>query len=183
MSAAVGPLLVLGVGNILLRDDGVGIHLLHELERLTGRGDVVLPRDTRLIDGGTLGAALLPSLAGARAILVLDAVDLRLAPGAVAVLPGDAMRRPNGRTPAVQRAGVADLIAAARLADVLPSAVTLVGVQPGAITPGLALTDVVRDALPAAVAAALDALRRLDVVTAASVASLDFGFEMTGSAA
>jgi Ni,Fe-hydrogenase maturation factor len=83
----------------------------------------------------------------------------------------------------VQPAGVADLLAAAQLADVLPVAVALVGVQPGEIAIGLALTDVVRAALPAAVAAALDELRRLDATTAAGPRPLDLQHEVTGSAA
>lgn len=184
MSTPVGPLLVLGIGNVLLRDEGVGVHLLRELESRAERGDVALPRDTRLIDGGTLGLALLPLLAGARAVVFLDAVDLRLAPGAVIVLRGDALRARVDGTRAVQRAGVGDLLAAARLAGVLPAAVALVGVQPGEIAIGLALTEVIRAALPAAVAATIDELGRLDVDPAASgPRALDLGYEVTGSAA
>jgi hydrogenase maturation protease len=184
MSAPVGPLLVLGIGNVLLRDEGVGIHLLRELERRVGSGDVALPRDTRLIDGGTAGLALLPLLAGARAVLLLDAVDLRLAPGAVVVLRGDDLRGQAGGTRAVQLSGVADLLAAARLADVLPAAVALVGVQPGEIAIGLALTDMIRAALPAAVAATIDELRRLDAAATASwPRSVARRYEGTGSAA
>lgn len=183
MSAPVGPLLVLGIGNVLLRDEGVGVHLLRELERRAGRGDVVLPRDTRLVDGGTMGLDLLPRLAGARAVVVLDAVDLRLAPGAVTVLRGDALRSRAG-TRAVQRAGVGDLLAAARLADVLPAAVSLVGVQPGEIAIGLALTEVVQAALPAAVAATIVELHRLDADGAApEPGSMEPGYGVTGSAA
>lgn len=184
MSVPVGPLLVLGIGNVLLRDEGVGVHVLRELERRAERGDVVLPRDTRLVDGGTVGLDLLPLLAGARAVLILDAVDLRLAPGAVTVLRGDALRARVGGTHAVQRAGVGDLLAAARLADVLPAAVALVGVQPAEIEIGLALTAVVRAALPAAIAATIAELHRLDAdAVAPGTRSLELAYEMTGSAA
>ncbi len=184
MSAPVGPLLVLGIGNVLLRDEGVGVHLLRELERRAERGDVVLPRDTRLVDGGTAGLGLLPLLAETRAVLLLDAIDLGLAPGAVTVLRGDALRARAGGPRAVQRAGVGDLLAAARLADVLPAAVALVGVQPEEIAVGLALTAAVRAALPAAVAAALAELGRLgaDAVAPGSRSS-ESGSAMTGSAA
>ena len=184
MSTPGGHLLVLGVGNVLLCDEGVGIHLLHELERRAARGDVVLPGDTRLVDGGTMGLDLLPQLAGARALLVLDAVDLRLAPGAVTVLRGNALRARVGGAPAVQRAGVGDLLAAARLADVLPAAVALVGVQPAQIEIGLAMSAVVRAALPAAVAASIAELHRLDGdAAAAELQSSEPAREVVGSAA
>jgi len=183
MSAPAGHLLVLGIGNVLLGDEGVGIHLLRELGRRAEREGLVLPRDTRLIDGGTMGLDLLPQLAGARAVLVLDAVDLRLAPGAVTILRDDALRPRVGGTPAVQRAGVGDLLAAARLADVLPAGIALVGVQPAEITIGLALSAVVRAALPAAVAAAIAELHHLDADAApAGPRSLELGYEVAGAA-
>jgi len=183
MSAPSGSLLVLGLGNVLLRDEGVGIHLLRELERRAASGDVSLPAGTRLVDGGTMGLDLLPLLAGARAVLLLDALDLRLAPGTVAVLRGDALRAGVDGTRVVQRAGVGDLLAAARLAGVLPAAVALVGVQPAEIAIGLALSAAVRAALPAAVAAALAELDRLDAGAASEARSLELGYEVTGSAA
>lgn len=184
MSAMAGPLLVLGIGNVLLRDEGVGIHVLRELERRAGQGDVALPPDTRLIDGGTMGLDLLPQLAGARAVLLLDAVDLRLAPGTVTVLRGDALRARACGTRAVERAGVGDLLAAARLADLLPAAVSLVGVQPAEVEVGLALTAVVRAALPAAVAATIAELHGLDADAAATgPRSLELEHEMAGTAA
>jgi hydrogenase maturation protease len=187
VSAPAGPLLVIGIGNVLLGDEGVGVHVLRELERRAGRGDVSLPADTRLIEGGTMGLSLLPLLAGARAVLFLDAVDLRLAPGAVVVLRCEALRGQVGGRGHVQLAGVAELLCAARLAGLLPAAVALVGVQPGEIEIGLDLTEVVRAALPAAVAATIDELRQLEAAAAAPAASgqrpMDVQHELTGSAA
>ena len=184
MSAPVGSLLVLGLGNVLLGDKKTGVHLLRELERRAGQGDVTLPQETHLVDGGTLGPALLPLLAGARAVLVLDAVDLGLAPGEVTVLGREALLARVGGSRAVQPAGVGDLLAAARLAGVLPGAVALVGVQLGEIAVGLELTAAVRAALPAAVTATIDELRRLDVATAAPGSwSLERTHEGAGSAA
>ncbi len=183
MSSPVGPLLVLGIGNVLLRDDGVGVHVLRELERRAECGDVALPRDTRLIDGGTLGLDLLPLLAGSRALLLLDAVDLGLAPGSVAVLHGDALRAGARVTRAVLPAGVGDLLAAARLAGVLPAAIALVGVQAGEIAAGLALTADVRAALPAAIARAIDELGRLDPGAAAGLRPMGPGHDVAGFAA
>jgi hypothetical protein len=103
-------------------------------------------------------------------------------------LRGDALWGRAGGSGEVQRAGVAELLCAARLADILPAAVALVGVQPGEIEVGLALTEAVRAALPAALAATIDELRRLDAAAAATAAAskprpMDVQHELTGSAA
>ena len=160
MSASRGPVTVIGVGNVLLRDDGVGVHVVRELERLARRGEIVLPPGTRLVDGGTRGLDLLPQIAAAGAVLFVDAADSGSAPGAVAAIPADALRRtrPGSVGP---RAGVAGLLATARLAGVLPPGVALVGVQPESIEAGLELSNVVGAAIPAAVEAALAEVRRL----------------------
>ncbi len=81
MSASGGPLLVLGIGNVLLRDDGVGVQVVRELEGRVERGELELPPDTELLDGGTLGLDLLPRISDARALLLVDAIDLRASPG------------------------------------------------------------------------------------------------------
>jgi len=167
MSSERGPIVVFGIGNVLLRDDGVGVHVVRELERREARGDALLPPHTQLVDGGTLGLDLLSLIAGARAVLLLDAAFLGGAPGDVTVLRGDALRARRGGARAVLPAGVDDLLAAARVADLLPKAVSMVGVEPGEIAAGLDLTAAVEAALPAAAAAATEELWRLNGIASA----------------
>lgn len=160
MTSPDGPIVVLGVGNVLLGDDGVGVHVVRALERLAQRGLVELPPGTRLVDGGTLGLDLLPLVSSARALVLVDAVDRGHAPGAVEVLPGDALTRASAVGISPQRAGVGDLLAARSVAGGLPKAIALVGVQVGEIGIGSGLTGSVRAAVPAAVDAVIDVLRR-----------------------
>jgi len=184
MSRGTGPLMVLGIGNVLLRDDGVGVHVVRELEREVERGDALLPPHTQLVDGGTLGLNLLSLIAGARAVLLLDAAFLGGAHGDVTVLRDDALRARSGGARAVLPAGIDDLLAAARLADLLPAAVSLVGVEPGEIAAGLDLTTAVRAALPDARAAAIDELWHLDRMAAESTPTQrGLGHVAAGSAA
>ena len=176
MSHPHGPLLVLGIGNILLRDEGIGVQVVRALRGLSDRGDVELPPGTSLLDGGTLGLGLLPLISDARAVLLVDAVDLGRAPGAVEVMHGDALRRAQAGHVSPHRAGlgpgagighpagIGDLLATAQLMGVLPEAVALVGVQPSEIAVGLELTEPVRAALPTAVETTLDELWRLEAV-------------------
>jgi hydrogenase maturation protease len=160
MSRRSGPLLVLGIGNVLCRDDGAGVEVVAALRQRARRGEVALPRGTRVVDGGTLGLALLPLVTAARAMLLVDAVELGLRPGAVRVLRGAELSRVTaGCRPGP--GGLGELLATARLAGTPPAAVVLVGIEPAEIAAGVGMTDVVRAAIPLAAEMALRELRGL----------------------
>ena len=168
MSDEGRPIVVLGIGNVLLRDDGVGVEIVRSLERLVDRGAVELPPGTRLLDGGTLGLDLLPVVSEARAIVLVDAVDLGCAPGSVVVVDDATLRHAPAGPLQAGRDGLGDLLVAARLMGTRPGAMVLVGVQPSEIETGLGLTDVVRAAVPAAVQATIRELERLGAVAASA---------------
>ncbi len=146
------PLLVVGIGNVLLRDEGVGVHVVERLDRLARRRPDVLPPECTLVDGGTLGLDLLPMIEDARAVVLVDAVNLRGAPGDVRVLHGPDLHATLANHVSPHQVGVGDLLAAARLRGTLPADVALVGIQPAEIEIGLELTA----AVEAAVARAAD---------------------------
>src|SRR5271157_189086 len=101
--------LVLALGNTLLRDDGVGVEILHALEReAAGWGDEV-----DFVDGGTQGLALLGVLSGRRAAVILDAIALGAAPGTVHVLSADdAARLRSRRSTTAHEGNAGELLAA-----------------------------------------------------------------------
>jgi hydrogenase maturation protease len=184
MSDPHGPLLVLGVGNVLLGDDGVGVHAIRALERLAERDPLALPPGTSLVDGGTLGLGLLPVLSDARAVLLIDAADLGRSPGSVEAIRGDVLLRRCASRLLQPCAGVTDLLATALLAGTLPSAVVLIGVQPGELAVGLDLSERVAAALPAVVRATLAELRWLESVTPSPRSGpIARGRDVTGAAA
>jgi hydrogenase maturation protease len=156
--SATGSPLVIGIGNILLRDEGVGVRVVDELARAAETGAVEVPAETRFVDGGTLGLELLPMIQDASVLILVDAVDLRLPAGAVAVLRGDAIEGTLAGHVSPHQVGIADLVAAARLLGTLPKATSLVGVQPARIEIGLELTSVVAAAVPLAMARVRDEL-------------------------
>jgi hydrogenase maturation protease len=168
VSAEDRPIVVLGIGNVLLRDDGVGVEIVRSLERLVDRGAVELPPGTRLLDGGTLGLGLLPVVSEARAIVLVDAVDLGCPPGSVVVVDDDTLRHAPAGTLQAGRDGLGDLLMAVRLMGAGPDAMVLVGVQPSEIDTGLGLTDVMRAAVPAAVQATIRELERLGTAAASA---------------
>ncbi len=161
MSRADGPLLILGVGNILLRDEGVGVRLIERLGASPDR----LPPDARLVDGGTLGVDLVPLIEEARGLLLVDAIDAGEAPGSVIVLRGRDVEDAFGTHMSPHQVGVGDLVSVCRLTGALPREVVLVGVQPAEVGVGIELSAPVAAALPEAAATIRDELRRMAAAT------------------
>jgi hydrogenase maturation protease len=148
--------LVLGVGNQLCRDEGAGLHVLRALRRgLDGRAAGIA-----FVDGGTLGLRLLDVVEDATHLLVLDAVDAGRRPGAVIETTPEALATSHGPTLSLHQAALVDVVALAEARGTWPSETALVGIQPGSVEVGLALTPSVAQAVPTAVAAASRVLAR-----------------------
>ena len=147
------PVVVIGVGNVLLGDDGVGVRVVEALGRSAEHDPRALPPGTRLLDGGTLGLDLLPDVEDAGALVLVDAVDLGHAPGTVTLVRGERLTTAGGFRALSRQGGVGELLATARLLAILPPEVVLVGVQAGSISVGPGLSRGVVAALPAAVEA------------------------------
>lgn len=147
------PILILGIGNILLRDEGVGVHVVEAMR------DVPLPGDTELVDGGTAGAELINLLADRRKVIVIDAVDADCTPGSVFRLSVKDLEPSAGGMVSLHQLGLLQSLWMADRLSCSPKEVVVFGVQPGDLSPGLTLTDEVRNAVPRAVEAILDELR------------------------
>src|SRR5664279_958350 len=147
------PILVLGLGNRLLSDEGVGVLAAEELATMGLDGVDVL-------DGGTLGLALLPSIEGREALLVLDAVSSAQAqPGQVLVLAGDALRRTWRRCMSAHQLGITDSLAVAELAGQAPTEVVAVCMVPHSLEIGWGLSASALEQLPRMVETARGVLR------------------------
>ncbi len=130
--------LVLGVGNILLSDEGVGVHVA----RLLGeRYD--FPPEVEILDGGTLGLDLLPYVEAAERLLIVDAVQMDAPPGQVARLEGEEVPAVLSLKYSPHQVGLSDLLAAARLLGRSPAEVVLWGIQPASLEVGLELSPAV----------------------------------------
>lgn len=144
---------VLGIGNTLLSDEGIGVHVIHELHQRGVQNDTV-----SLVDGGTLSFTLATVIEEADNLVVVDASELKSAPGTVRTFVGDDMDRFLGGTRrSVHEVGLMDLLTIARLAERLPPNRALVGIQPAHIDWGEHPTEAVAASIPAA----CDAVQRL----------------------
>ena len=142
--------LVLGIGNTLLSDEGVGIHVLHALA-----AGSPLPDDVDLMDGGTLSFTLAGPIEDADALIVVDAANIKRAPGDWKMFEGEAMDAflLGNRKSTVHEVGLTDLRAIAILAGHWPERRAMLAIQPEVVDWGEVPTPAVANAIPAVCAA------------------------------
>jgi len=139
------PVLVLGLGNTLLTDDGVGPALV---EQLSGGKDQ-WNGQVEFVDGGTQGLALLGQFAGRRALIILDALTTGAAPGTIHRFTLPQLRTVTPvRSASAHEGNAGELLHAAELLGELPDRLFVVGVEPQEIRTGFGLSSSVKDALP-----------------------------------
>jgi hydrogenase maturation protease len=146
-SPAHGRVTVLGVGNILMSDEGAGVRCA---ERLEASG--VLPAGVAVIDGGTSTHELLGDLEDLDLLIIVDAVVTGQPPGSVVRLEGDRIPAAFSQKLSPHQHGINDLLATLALAGRAPRRVVLFGVTPARIELGMELSPEVEAALPALVA-------------------------------
>jgi hydrogenase maturation protease len=148
--------LVLGVGNSLLTDDGAGVHAVLQLKDRAGAWPGVT-----VLDAGTLSFSLLSELEHSDALIAIDAARVGGQPGDFRVCEGEEFDRfvqRSGRS--VHEVGLSDLLDMARLSGQLPDHRVLIGIEPKSISWGLELSAPVAAALPRCVDVALDFIER-----------------------
>jgi len=128
-------ILVLGIGNILLGDEGIGVHVVRSL--LAGYH---LPATVTVLDGGTAGMTLLDDVAAAEHLIVVDCARLEAPPGTIRLVEGAAVPAFFQSRLSPHQIGLADLLAAAALLDATPAGLTLVAIQPACLDLGLELS-------------------------------------------
>ena len=153
------PLLVLGLGNVLLEDDGVGGAAVSLL-----RQRFEVPRGARVLDGGTLGLSLLPYLQAADAVILVDAIRAEAVPGTLVRLDGDEVAPAVATRLSPHQVGVADLLDGARWLERYPSRVVLLGLVPASMALAVGLSPHVGAALPSLVDRIVQEARTLGFV-------------------
>lgn len=145
----------MGVGNVLLADEGAGIHAMRFLQR-----NYDLP-DTTCLDAGTLSFTLASDIADADHLVVFDAAQIGAQPGGIKVFEDDAVDDflKSGKC-SVHEVGFADLLDIARLEGYLPIHYALIGIQPETLGWGEEPSESVSQALPRAAANAVALIRK-----------------------
>ncbi|HJV33531.1 HyaD/HybD family hydrogenase maturation endopeptidase [Geomonas sp.] len=146
-------ILVLGIGNLLMADDGIGVRVI---QLLTDR--YRFPGEVNLVEGGTLGLDLLPQVQDAQRLLIVDAVETGAAPGTLVRYAGDAIPSTPESKLSPHQVGLKDLLTLAAALGGAPEEIVLWGVQPESVTVSMELSAAVEAQLEPLVAKLLEEL-------------------------
>lgn len=151
---------VLGLGNILNRDEGLGVHALKALEaRLGSSTSVRTADDLELLDGGTLGLNLLPIVEEASHLLILDAANAGRPPGALIELRREQIPLYTGIKLSEHQVTFQEVLGLANFRGKLPPHLHLIGAQPLDLSIGVELSSMMAGRLPLLVERAIAVLR------------------------
>jgi hydrogenase maturation protease len=144
---------VFGIGNILLSDDGVGVHVINRLKK-----DYDFPQGIELIDGGTKGLDLLPLFENRDRVLIVDAANFKKEPGTIDTVEGEKIPAFLSSKLSVHQIGLPDMLFAAKLMEIMPPEICLVGIQPKSMETSAELSDLIQSRFEELVARVLQKL-------------------------
>lgn len=145
---------VLGIGNPIMGDDGIGCAVLARLTQAPREG-------VCYIDGGTSGMELLPDILDSRRLIVIDALKQPLPAGEVVVLRGDQIPRLLSSQLSPHQVGLLDLLSAARLLGQEPEAISVVGIVAAHVELSVDMTPEVAASMEQAVALVQEEIERM----------------------
>jgi len=150
--------LILGLGNLLLRDEGVGVHVVRALsERYE------LPDGIEILDGGTSSSELLDALSGREHVIVCDAIRSDARPGTVQRIDGAALADFFATQISPHQLGLSEVLASLELLGERPKRLTIIGVVPKDLSIGTELSEAGKRGVEQSIALILEDLAALGV--------------------
>lgn len=134
---------VVGIGNIIMQDEGFGVRCAEYLQKITDYPDFV-----QIIDGGTLGMDLMPYIAGTKKLLLIDAMNIDAPIGSFHSFTGDELNAYFKDKISVHDLGVNDMLAVLKLTDNPIEEVVVMGVKPEVVSMGLDMTEKIAEKVP-----------------------------------
>jgi len=148
------PIVILGVGNLLLSDEGVGVHVAHKLMEMD------LPAGVEVIEGGTDGFRLMNVVTEAERLIVVDAVKGGSPPGSIYRFDiKDAPSSPDAYKTSVHQIGILEIVHLSELIGQTPET-TVIGVEPKSLEMGMALSPQVQEKIPKIIELILEEVKR-----------------------
>ena len=141
--------LILGIGDTLLSDEGIGVHVVQHLKKQD------LPDHIEVLDGGTAGADLLDVICGLEKLIIIDAIDSDFEPGTIIELTDSDLLHIGSANLSLHNIDLPQTLAMAHLLDQAPKATSIIGIQPQSIAPGTELTAPLQKAIEPAAQKAL----------------------------
>lgn len=123
---------ILGLGNILMGDEGIGVHAVRAFEQR-----YILPEGVEVVDGGVAGLDLIPFIEGRDKVLMVDAVNSGREPGYIVILENEGIPARLSAKDSMHHFALMDVLSIVRLMDSFPQEICLIGVQPKTVEMGL----------------------------------------------
>jgi hydrogenase maturation protease len=147
-------IVILGVGNLLLSDEGVGVHIANELLKMN------LPPEVSVIEGGTDGFRLLNIITEANRLIIIDAVKGNALPGSIYRFDiGEVQNSPAGFKTSVHQIGILEVLDLSELIGKTPHT-TVIGIEPKSLEMGMDLSPEIKTKIPKIIQLVLDELER-----------------------
>jgi hydrogenase maturation protease len=152
-SSEVRHVLILGLGNPLLGDEGIGVRVVEELKGLE------LPDGVTVVEGGTSGLGIIGLMEGYQRVIIVDAADMGHPPGRVVrFTPLEAQFKTAEAPLSLHQIGLGEVLALAEALEVAPAELVIIGIQPSRIEGGVGLSPEVEGAIPQIIRIILDEL-------------------------
>lgn len=136
----------MGVGNTLMQDDGIGVHITEYLKSSDNRESQL-----NILDGGTIGLSLLPEIEDADAVIIVDAAEIGERPGSMRIFRNAEIdQQLSGKKKTVHEVALSDLFSAASIRGRCPAERALIAIQPASTELGLQPTPELQAAVPRA---------------------------------
>ncbi len=149
---------VFGLGNILLSDDGVGVHAINRM-----KNEYEFPESVALIDGGTKGLDLLPLFENRDKVLIIDAANFKKEPGAIDTVEGDKIPAFLSSKLSVHQIGLSDMLFAAKLMEITPPDMCLIGIQPMSMKTTTMMSDIISSRIDVLISKVIEKLKEWGV--------------------
>jgi len=160
--SGIKRILILGIGNILMKDEGIGVHIVHQLQEQD------LPDNVEVIDGGTAGLDILLSQEGLYKLVVIDAIRGGKEPGTIykaQLKAGETDKltqifsRETESKISLHQVGLLEALSAAEKMNCAPEEVTIIGVEPEEIHLGLELSELAKRSIPEVIEQVLEEIQ------------------------
>jgi len=137
------PILILGIGNLILKDEGIGVHVVQKMMEMN------LPPDIEVMDGGTMGIDLLYHIEGRKKVIVIDAVNTEGIPGTLYRFTDRDLEDNRDILRSAHEIDFTYVLKTARLFGKSPEEVIFIGIKPGEISEGMELSPAMEEKIPA----------------------------------
>jgi hydrogenase maturation protease len=137
------PILILGIGNILLKDEGIGVHVANELQKAQ------LPPDVEVMDGGTMGIDLLFYIEGRKKVIVVDTVKAGEDPGTMYRFTDKDLSFKKDLLRTAHGIDFSDVIRTSQMMGTKPDKVIFIGIEPLDMSEGMELSPLIAGRIPA----------------------------------